>query len=129
MDDLLIDNNNLYISNGVERTFARGFDFEIFSFQLLEEAFHNATDEADLEHVTPYIWKNRSGKVDFYHVKQNTNNSNLRITVDTEDDFTLIKTLIENYNADQLSYNEIENILLQHPELIAMNAHIEQKKV
>jgi spore coat polysaccharide biosynthesis protein SpsF len=126
---LKFNNQNLYMCNGVERTFARGFDFEIFSFQLLEEAFRNATEEMDLEHVTPYIWKNRSGNVEFYHVKQEANNSGLRITVDTADDFELIRTLIEQYNAEQLTYVEIEKILLQHPELVAMNAHIEQKKV
>ena len=126
---LKLNNQNLYMSNGVERTFARGFDFEIFSFKLLDEAFRKATDEADLEHVTPYIWKNKSGEVEFYHIKQTENNGGLRITVDTVDDFKLIQTLIEKYSADTLSYNEIENILKLHPELVALNSHIEQKKV
>ncbi len=124
------NNPNLYMSNGMERTFARGFDFEIFSFQLLEDAFNKATDEGDLEHVTPYIWKNRSGKVEFYHVKQTTNNNNkFRITVDTSEDFELIKILIETYKADQLAYNEIEKILSDHAELVALNKHIEQKSI
>ncbi len=126
---LKLNNTKLYMSNGIERTFARGFDFEIFSFHLLDEAFKNATSESDLEHVTPYIWNNRSGAVEFYHVKQLENNSGLRITVDTSDDFELIKTLIEKYNAHTLSYNEIETILNSHPELIRINSHIEQKKV
>jgi spore coat polysaccharide biosynthesis protein SpsF len=126
---LQFNNQNLYMSNGTERTFARGFDFEIFSFQLLEEAFKNATDKSDQEHVTPYIWKNRSGKVEIYPVKQTMDNSRFRITVDTADDFELIKTLIEKYNADQLSYNEIEKILAENPALVSLNAHIEQKKV
>jgi spore coat polysaccharide biosynthesis protein SpsF len=126
---LKFNNENLYMSNGIERTFARGFDFEIFSFSLLKDAFENAKEESDLEHVTPYIWKNRSGKVEFYHVKQETNNSDLRITADTADDFDLIQKLIEQFNAAELSYNEIEKILRDHPELIAINSHIEQKKV
>jgi spore coat polysaccharide biosynthesis protein SpsF len=124
-----LNNSNLYMSNGIERTFARGFDFEIFDFSSLEDAYKNATAPEDLEHVTPYIWKNKSGKIEFYHVKQIKNNSNLRITVDTQDDFDLIKKLIENYKADELPYTEIENILLNNPNLVAINAHIEQKKV
>jgi spore coat polysaccharide biosynthesis protein SpsF len=126
---LRFNNQNLYMSNSVERTFSRGFDFEIFSFSLLKDAFENATDESDQEHVTPYIWKNRSGKVEFYHVKQEENNSDLRITVDTQNDFELIQKLIEVYNASDLPYTEIEKILRNHPELIAINSHIEQKKV
>lgn len=125
---LQINKLNLYISNSMERTFARGFDFEIFSFQLLSEANQNATDESDLEHVTPYIWKNRSGTVEFYQVKQNVNNSGLRITVDTPDDFELIKVLIGKFNAETLSYKEVENILINHPDLRAINSHVEQKK-
>jgi spore coat polysaccharide biosynthesis protein SpsF len=126
---LKLNNPLLYMSNGLERTFARGFDFEIFSFQLLDEAFNYATDPGDLEHVTPYIWKNRSGKVELYGVKQTTDNSRFRITVDTVEDFELIRQLIENFHADQLSYHEIEHILQTHPELAGINAHIEQKKV
>jgi spore coat polysaccharide biosynthesis protein SpsF len=126
---LKFNNPNLYMANAIERTFSRGFDFEIFSYQLLNNAFKNATEDGDLEHVTPYIWKNKSGKVDFYHIKQTTDNSRFRITVDTADDFELIKTLIEKYKVDTLPYNEIEEILSSHPELVALNSHIEQKKV
>lgn len=124
-----LNNQNLYMSNAIERTFARGFDFEIFSFDALKEAFENARIARELEHVTPYIWKNQSGKTEFYHIKQSDNNSDLRITVDTEDDFNLIKLLIEKFNADNLSYNEIEYILRSNPELIKINSHIEQKKI
>jgi spore coat polysaccharide biosynthesis protein SpsF len=123
------NNPNLYLSNAIERTFARGFDFEIFSFEALELAFKNASEESDLEHVTPYILKNRSGKTEYYHVKQEQDNSRFRITVDTEDDFKLVKTLIETYKADKLPYTEIENILSLHPELTKINSHVEQKKI
>ena len=117
------------MANGIERTFARGFDFEIFSFDLLNDAFKNARDEGDLEHVTPYIWKNRSGKVELHPVKQPMDNSRFRITVDTPEDFELIRVLIEKYKADRLSYVEIEQLLTDHTELSAINAHIEQKRV
>lgn len=126
---LKLNNQNLYMSNVIERSFARGFDFEIFSFQLLEDALKRASDESDLEHVTPYIWKNKSGNVEIYHIKQTIDNSHLRITVDTIDDYELIKRLIENHQANELPYNEIEEILKSHPELVALNNHIEQKKV
>lgn len=126
---LRFNNENMYISNVIDRTFARGFDFEIFSFSLLEEAFKNADSISDLEHVTPYIRCNHSGLVEFYDIKQPIDNSHLRITVDTSEDFELIKKLISSHKAQELPYNEIEEILLAHPELVAINQHIEQKKV
>jgi spore coat polysaccharide biosynthesis protein SpsF len=123
-----LNNSRLYLSNALERTFPRGVDFEIFSFELLEEAYKNAILELDKEHVTPYINRNRSGKVVFFHFKQEVDKSAYRITVDTAEDFELIRILIERYDADLLSHKEITKILEQHPELVKINAHIEQKK-
>lgn len=123
------DDENVYLSNSIERTYARGFDFEIFSFSSLKEAYENAKDQSDLEHVTPFIWKNKSGKIKIRHFKQEADNSNLRVTVDTPEDLELIRQLIENYKADTLSFSEIEKILLDHPELVTINAEIQQKKV
>lgn len=124
-----LNNQKLYMSNVIDRTFARGFDFEIFSFELLQDAFNHATKQPELEHVTPYIRENRSGKVELYNIKQSVNNSNLRITVDTADDFELVRQLIEKHDVSSLPYNEIETLLQSHPELIAINSHIEQKKL
>ena len=134
-----IDNPDLYMSNTIERTYARGFDFEIFSFSSLKDAFLHAKDESDKEHVTPYIWKNKSGKIDFKSIYQNVDHSNLRLTVDTFEDYELIKILIEEYGIYELSYYgkqifdipyfEIESLLLDHPELVKINAHIGQKEV
>ncbi|UOQ76859.1 glycosyltransferase family protein [Hymenobacter sp. 5516J-16] len=123
------NNPRLYLSNVLERTFPRGFDFEIFSRELLEEAFRAATLPAEREHVTPYIHQNRSGRVTFSHVRRPEDRSTYRLTVDTPDDFVLIKTLIEDYRAAELSGNELIALLDAHPELVALNAHIEQKKV
>lgn len=126
---LKLNNTNIYLSNTIQRTYARGFDFEIFSIELLENAFKNAYEESEQEHVTPFMWKNRSGKCIVKQTEQINDNSHLRLTVDTPEDFELIKLLITNYNAQELTHTEIENILLKHPELVKINAHIEQKKV
>lgn len=119
----------LYLSNVLERTFPRGLDFEIFSRELLAEAAHLATLPPDLEHVTPYIHQNRSGTVRFRHATRQPGRSSYRLTVDTAEDFALIKTLIEQHHADHLSAGQLITLLDAHPELVALNAHIEQKKI
>lgn len=119
----------LYVSNVLRRTFPRGLDFEVFSRKLLAEAVAHATLASDLEHVTPYIHQNRSGTVRFQHVTRSEDDSALRLTVDTEDDFRLIETLITHYRADQLNADELIALLAKHPELVALNAHVEQKKL
>lgn len=126
---LAAGNPRLYLSNVLERTFPRGFDFEVFSRELLEEAYQHATSASDREHVTPYIHQNRSGRVEFAHIRREPSRSNYRLTVDTAEDFELIRQLIENHDAASLTGDELITLLDAHPELVALNAHIEQKKL
>lgn len=123
------DDNSIDYSNGIRRTFPRGFDFEIFSFQLLEEAFTNATEWYQKEHVTPYINQNVSGKVIVKHFVRSDDASHFRLTVDTKEDFELIEKIITDYSADTKNAEEIILLMQTHPELAAINSHIEQKKV
>ncbi len=120
---------NLYVSNCLKRSYPRGMDFEIFSFELLEEAFHKANTDAQREHVTPYIHQNVSGDVQLLNIERGGDASRYRLTLDTQEDFELIKILIEEYNCHQKSVEEIIRVLDDHPELAKINAHIEQKKV
>ncbi|MEO7523229.1 MAG: glycosyltransferase family protein [Ferruginibacter sp.] len=120
---------NTYYSNGLERTYPRGMDYEIFSFDMLKTAYENATDEGDKEHVTPYIWKNRQGSFILKHDINKENNSNYRITLDTAEDLLLIRKLIEEYNAAELNCKGIIKVLKDNPALVEINRHIEQKKV
>jgi spore coat polysaccharide biosynthesis protein SpsF len=52
-----------------------------------------------------------------------------RVTLDTPDDLRLIRALIEDHAAAGLSCGEIIALLDEHPELVALNAHVEQKKL
>jgi spore coat polysaccharide biosynthesis protein SpsF len=118
-----------YLSNVRMRTFPRGFDFEVFSFELLEEAFLRATSPIDREHVTPYI--RRACEQDGAFIDlcyQDGDASNLRITVDTEPDFILVKELIEDFGCIQKNADEIIKLLNDHPALAEINSHVEQKK-
>lgn len=122
-------NNCIYYSNTVIRTYPRGMDYEIFSFKLLEEAFKNATADVDKEHVTPYLWKNKSGNVIIKNDLATQDNSNLRVTLDTAEDQLLLTKLIEEHLAFELDCDEIVKILKRNPELIKINNLIKQKQV
>lgn len=123
------DNEKIYYSNGMQRTFPRGFDFEIFSFPVLEQAFKNATEWYQKEHVTPYINQNKAGNVVIKHYCFKNNASAYRLTVDTPDDYLLIKKLIEEFDAAEKNAEEIIAIMQNNPQLHLLNAHIEQKKL
>lgn len=121
--------SQLYASNCIERTFPRGFDFEIFSGSMLEEAYIQAATPSEREHVTPYFYNNRKEKFRFLSFKNSTDDSSFRLTVDEQADFDLISQLITGWSCHLLTWDKICEILRSNPRLKEMNQHIEQKKL
>lgn len=119
----------LYLSNTLQRTFPRGFDFEVFSAAALAEAHARATEPAQREHVTPYLYADASGRMRLRNISWRVDKSAYRVTLDTPDDLALLRVLIEEHAAASLSCGEIIDVLDAHPELVALNAHVEQKKL
>jgi spore coat polysaccharide biosynthesis protein SpsF len=114
--------------NKIDRTFPRGLDAEVFSFEVLEETFLNAKQKHHIEHVTPYIYENKS-KV--YYYKNEIDYSKYRLTLDTKEDYILIKKIYETlYKENMFFYlNEIIELLKSDESLFLINSHIEQKKI
>ncbi|GAB3865097.1 glycosyltransferase family protein [Hymenobacter segetis] len=120
----------VYRSNSIVRTFPRGLDFEIFSMKMLAEAYANATLPYEREHVTPYLKADpaTAGRVIYRdEVWPGGDFSRFRITLDTAEDYAVLKALIEQHHADQLNVADLLALLEAHPEIMALNAHIEQK--
>ena len=119
-----------YRSNAVVRTFPRGLDFEIFSMEMLAEAHARATLPYEREHVTPYLKADPApaGRVVFRdEVWPGGDFSRFRITLDTAEDYAVLCALIEQHGAAELPAAELLPLLEAHPEIMALNAHIEQK--
>ncbi|MDW7662162.1 MAG: glycosyltransferase family protein [Bacillota bacterium] len=112
----------------LNRTYPRGLDIEVFSFELLEDAFNNAKEKYQREHVTPYVYE--SAKNVFFY-KNEVDYSEYRWTLDTEEDFKLIRAIYkELYKGKHDFYlAEIVDLMNEKPKLKMINAHIEQKKV
>lgn len=121
----VVSNASSEISN---RTYPRGLDIEIFSFDLLENAYNNASENYHREHVTPYIYEN-SEKIFYY--KNNIDYSKYRWTLDTVEDFEAITEVYKYlYKGKHNFYLEdIINLFEKKPELYDINSHIEQKKL
>ncbi|MGO5065105.1 cytidylyltransferase domain-containing protein [Clostridium sp. LCP25S3_F8] len=128
-----LDNKNKYdyVSNTIERTYPRGLDTEVFSFNALKRAFNESIIIRDREHVTPYIWDNpKLFKLAQY--KNNKDYSSLRWTLDTEKDFELINkiySLLYTHMNSKFQFENILNIYDEHPELYDINKEIMQKHI
>lgn len=112
-------------------TLPLGMGIEIFSFSALEKAYFEANNEECLEHVTPYI-KNNPGKFQIFHYEgceNENNNSALRFTMDTEEDYRFVKTIYNYFGTNEFSYNDVLNALRENPLWKNINHNIIQKTI
>ncbi|WP_209121611.1 cytidylyltransferase domain-containing protein [Alkalihalobacillus sp. BA299] len=115
-------------SDLTQRTYPRGLDTEVFSFKALEDAFVNAKEKYQSEHVTPYIYE-QSHKI--YYFKNDVDYSRYRLTLDTKEDFELISEIYKRMYKGRHDFylNDIIELFEREPNLFNINAHIEQKKI
>ncbi|MDV2582909.1 glycosyltransferase family protein [Alkalibacillus haloalkaliphilus] len=118
-----------YVSNTIKRTFPRGMDTEVFTYDLLKEAEQNATLKREREHVTTYM-TNPKNKYNIGQYLAEQDRSDLRLTVDTIEDFQLVEKVIKSLarQNDYFALTDIIQLLKAHPDWILINSHIEQKK-
>ncbi len=119
-----------YRSNTFIRTLPRGLDFEVFSVQMLAEAHANASLPYEREHVTPYLRTNPATAGRVVHRNEAWSGgdfSRFRITLDTTEDYQVLRALIEQHRAADLGVADLLALLEAHPEIMALNAHVEQK--
>ncbi|HHV10456.1 MAG TPA: DUF115 domain-containing protein [Clostridiales bacterium] len=115
---------------GVElekRTFPRGLDAEVFSYDMLRLAYQYAKKRYQREHVTPYLYEHRTTG----YVTNDTNCSGYRWTLDTEEDWQLISEIYQYlyHGKHDFYFKDILALMEAHPELIEINKHVEQKKL
>jgi spore coat polysaccharide biosynthesis protein SpsF len=119
-----------YVSNTLERTYPRGLDTEVFSKTALEKAYREAKEQPEKEHVTLFMYRrpeqfrlaNSSGAVDYGHH---------RWTVDTPEDFELIKLILQELNPvnNRFTWLDVLDLLNKHPEWVQINASVKQKEL
>ncbi|MDC0999944.1 aldo/keto reductase [Methylophilaceae bacterium] len=82
--------------NSVNSLMPYGISAELTTVGSIRKAFINTQEEFDVEHVTPYIYRNGIS-IDFKS-KLIKAKQNLRVTVDTFDDYLCVKSLFDCSN-------------------------------
>lgn len=132
--EFFLNNSNQYdyVSNILTRTYPRGLDTQIFPVSVLEEVSKKTNDPIDRENVSLYIYEHpkeyRCGNVEApYEITW----PELRLTLDTIEDFKLIKTIFERlYPINPLfSTINIITLLCQDEKLLMLNKHVQQKEI
>ncbi|MCM3389789.1 glycosyltransferase family protein [Ureibacillus chungkukjangi] len=108
----------------------RGLVVEMISFQALLKIHEIGKEPRHREHVTYYAYEySDQFETVTYQIPDNRLESELRITLDTEEDYELIKAVAEHFKNPLVSSVEVIEYLKEHPEIANINAHIEQKPV
>lgn len=119
-----------YVSNSLISTFPRGLDTEIFSYRILEETAQQARALAEREHVTLYMY-NHPERYKLKNVASTIDLSNYRWTVDTVEDFELIRLLLTELYPQKPDFllQDVLDVSALHPEWSLINRNIQQKSV
>lgn len=119
-----------YACNRLPQTYPRGMDTEVLTAQVLAQADREATGLADREHVTLFVWR-QPKRFRIVNHAYGCDQSRHRWTVDTADDFELVRRILETVAPDRPDFTleDCLAVLAQHPEWEDLNRHVEQKKV
>ncbi len=117
-----------YVSNMLDPRFPYGLAVEVFSREALDQAHRDAEQDAEREHVTPYIyWRAKQ-----FRLKAMTHGEDLshhRWTVDTPEDFELVSRIFAALYPQnpQFDMQQVLQLLEDNPAWLAINQHIAQK--
>lgn len=119
-----------YVSNMIEPTWPYGMAVEVFSARTLAEAQAEARDDAEREHVTPFIYW-RPGRYRLKSLTRAPDLSHHRWTVDTPEDFELVRRILETLYPAKPDFTmaDVLALLAEHPDWEAINRHVAQKTV
>ncbi len=124
--------NHDYVSNVLKPTYPVGMDIQIFSTAVLQKVADLTDDPVDHEHVSLYIYEHPE-RFSLYNLESGLPEEygNLRLTLDTPEDFELIRAVYESLYPKKPAFllHDILALLQKHDELLTINRHINQKKV
>ncbi len=118
-----------FIGNDLSTSFPPGMEVEVFKIEALIKANKLATDSSTREHGTLFIRQNP----EIFNIKNVTApekwyNPELEIEVDTEEDFYVIKKILENFSYNLgFSLEDIIKFLSENPKLTEKNNKIERR--
>jgi spore coat polysaccharide biosynthesis protein SpsF len=116
-----------YASNTQRRTYPRGLDSEVMAWAALSEAWHNAKEDYERVHVTPYLYGHPE-KFRLLHVVGEHDYSEHRWTLDTPADLELIRAIYARVgDVENFSWREVLRLLEREPWLAEINRSIVQK--
>lgn len=121
-----------YTSNSLVNTYPHGVEAEVINFSALEKAYKYADKSFETEHVCPYIYETKSSEFKSFSVEAPSEliAPQIRITIDTEEDYALLCVVFDNLYYKREHFNTLDVITLfkEKPWLELINKKVVRKK-
>jgi spore coat polysaccharide biosynthesis protein SpsF len=116
-----------YVSTAMPRRLPRGMDVEVVRAEVLRSLAQRSSLPAyHRTHVTSAIYSEPEGR-QLLGLAFAPDASDLRVTLDTADDWRLIQALVDKLGDRPARLPDVVAYLRAHPNLTAINQHIRQK--
>ncbi len=131
IEEYLKDKTYDFVANVLERTFPIGLDVEVIALSALETAYNEAKKDYQREHVSDYIYENPDKfKLKNIVAPAKYNKPELRITLDTKEDYMLLCAVYDYlyYKNNSFSSEEVVKLFSEKPWFACINNNSIQKK-
>ncbi len=122
-----LDNKYDYVSNCVESSYPDGMDTQVYSLEILQKTSAKATLKRDREHVSSYIYLSGDYTVYTLAAPKHLTRPELGLTLDTLEDFNLIKAILIHFKDLDFDLNDILDYLDNNKKLLELNKDITRK--
>lgn len=117
-----------YTSNTLKRTYPRGLDNEVFSSAALQKAWELAMEPAEREHVTAFLYRHPElFRLASVEAEPPFCQPDIRICVDTLEDLELVRAVYRELKDGPIRLKDIVRLFDRKPQLLALNASVQQK--
>ncbi len=128
-----------------KRTYPIGLDTEVCTFLALEDAWRNAGQGYEREHVMPYLYMHSpvvdaenfdgwsdlcSGQFRVLYINSKEDLGSQRWTVDTPEDLLFVRQVFSRLEGrDDFTWQDVLQLLKREPQLLQINAVVQPKTV
>jgi spore coat polysaccharide biosynthesis protein SpsF (cytidylyltransferase family) len=114
-----------YASNVHPRTYPKGLDVEVIGRTALDEAWREATEPFDREHVTPYLWK-QPARYPQANLAAGQDRSSWRWTVDEPEDLDFVRTVYDRLWHEERGVFDAQAVIALLDSEPALRAHCDR---
>ncbi len=115
-----------YVSNIIKPSYPAGMSVEIFNFKSLKKCMSAKTDIKEKQHVTPYIYRNKT-KFALKNFRSNKKYGSYRFAVDYKKDLIALKKIYESIpprKKENYSLEDLIKIVDKNPKIKKINSEL-----